>query len=285
MLLSNKIAIVTGAGGGMGGAIAIKFAGEGADIAVVDLNEQRLNTTLEEVKKLGRECIAIPTNITKSDQVQAMVEKVIEKFGRIDILVNAAGTLLDFADMEINSISDIPEDQWDNLVEVNLKGCFLVCKAVSRYMKEKQYGKIVNFSTLGAVTPPAVAPHYNAAKAGVLGLTYDMASELGPKGITVNAVLPGPIKTTFYEKIMGTMTEEMKEAMYKEMSKGAPLQRAGTADEVADVVLFLSSNMSSYVTGVGLLVAGGMPLTPRIGQDDHRDKVAADMPPLFGQKH
>jgi len=264
MLLSNKIAVVTGAAGGIGSAVARRFAAEGCDVVVADINQEGIDRTLSDVKKLGREGIAVQTNVTKSDQAQAMAEKAIEKFGRIDILVNAAGTLFDFADVSKRSITQIPEEEWDKLVEVNLKGCFLCCRAVTPYMLEKKYGKIVNFSTLGAVTPPAVAPHYNAAKAGVLGLTYDMASELGPKNITVNAVLPGPIQTSFYDKIMGTMTEEQKQARYAGMYAGAPLQRMGTADEVAGAVLFLSSELSSYVTGVGLLVSGGMPLTPRL---------------------
>jgi len=114
-------------------------------------------------------------------------------------------------------------------------------------------------------------------------LTYDMASELGPKNITVNAVLPGPIRTSFYDKIMGTLPDEVKEAQFKEMSKGAPLQRCGTADEIAGAVLFLSSELSSYVTGVGLLVSGGMPLTPRIDPSEQTEKPAGAMP-LFGQK-
>ena len=264
MLLSNKVAIVTGAAGGIGRGIALKFAGEGCDVVVADINLQGADETLEEVKKLGRDGLSVQADVTKIDQIQAMVKKVVDKFGKIDILINNAGTLFTVADLDKRSIADIPEDQWDRLVEINLKGCFLCCKTVVPYMKEKRYGKIVNFSTLGAIHPPAVAPHYNAAKAGVLGLTLDMAAELGPHNIYVNAIMPGPIRTPFYDKVVGSMSEEDREARFAGMSKGVPLQRMGTPEDIAGAALFLSSELSSYVTGVQLLVAGGMPLEPRL---------------------
>ena len=264
MLLSNKVAIVTGAAGGIGRGIALKFASEGCNVVVADLNLEGANETLSEVTKLGREGLAIQADVTNSAQIQDLVKKVVEKFGKIDILVNNAGTLFEIADQSKRSIAEIPEDQWDRLVEINLKGCFLCCKYVVPHMKEKRYGKIVNFSTLGAIHPPAVAPHYNAAKAGVLGLTLDMAAELGPFGIYVNAIMPGPIRTPFYDKVVGAMSEADKEARFANMSKGVPLQRMGTPEDLAGAALFLSSELSSYVTGVQLLVAGGMPLSPRL---------------------
>ena len=264
MLLSNKVAIITGAAGGIGRGMSIKFASEGCDVVAVDLNLPGAEATLAEVKKLGRDGLAIQADVTKSALIQAMVEKTIEKYGRIDILVNNAGTLFDVAAEHVSSVSEIPEDQWDRLVEINLKGCFLCCKAVVPYMKEKRYGKIINFSTLGAIHPPAVAPHYNAAKAGVLGLTLDVASEVGPYNITVNAIMPGPIRTSFYDKIVGHLSDEEKEAHFARMCKNVPLQRMGTAEDIAGAAVFLASELSAYVTGVQLLVAGGMPLEPRL---------------------
>jgi len=268
MLLANKVAIVTGAAGGMGKAISLRFAAEGCDVAAADLNLAGTNETLNEVKKLGRDGLALQVDITKSAQIKDMVEKVIEKYGRIDILVNAAGTLFAFADLNNmdhkESIGNISEDEWDKLIEVNLKGCFLCCKYAAPYMIEKRYGKIINFSTSGAIHPPAVAPHYNSAKAGVLGLTYDMACELGPHNINVNAILPGPIRTSFYDRIMESLSDEEKEAMFKMMCKDAPLQRCGTPEDIAGVALFFASELSSYVTGVPLLVSGGIPLMPRL---------------------
>ena len=262
MLLADKVAIVTGAAGGIGRAIALRFAKEGCDVVAADLNLDGANVTLDEIKKLGRDGLAIKVDVTNSALVQAMVEATIEKYGRIDILVNNAGTLFDVADPSIKSIADITEESWDRLIEINLKGCFLCSKYVVPFMKEKQYGKIVNFSTLGAIHTPSVAPHYNSAKAGVLGLTFDMASELASKSITVNAIMPGPIRTSFYDKVVGDLSDEAKETRFKNMAKNVPMQRMGTADEVASVALFFASELSSYVTGVQLLVAGGMPLVP-----------------------
>ena len=260
MLLANKVAIVTGAAGGIGGGIVTKFANEGCDVAIADLNLEGANKKLEEIKKLGRDGLAIQVDITKSAQVEAMAKKVIEKFGRIDILINAAGTLFDVAAPGTASIADIPEDQWDRLLDINLKGCFLCSKYVVPYMKEKKYGKIVNFSSLGAIFPPAVCPHYNSAKAGIMGLTLDMAAELGPYNITVNSILPGCIVTTFYEKINKSLTEEQINARFAGMIDGAPLGRTGTPEDIAGPVLFYASEMSSYVTGTNLSVTGGQPL-------------------------
>jgi len=264
MLLSNRVAIVTGAAGGIGGGIATRFAQEGCDVAVVDLNLDGANKKAEELKKLGRDSIAVQADITKSAQVEAMVKKVIEKFGKIDILINTAGTLFDVAMPGTASIADIPEDHWDRLLDINLKGCFLVNKYVVPYMKEKKYGKIVNFSSLGAIFPPAVCPHYNAAKAGIMGMTLDMAAELGPFNITVNSILPGCIVTTFYDKINKSLTKEQADARFANMIDGAPLGRTGTPDDIAGPVLFLASEMSSYVTGVNLSVTGGQPLRSHV---------------------
>ena len=264
MLLSNKVAIVTGAAGGIGRGIALKFASEGCDVIIGDLNLPGAEETLAEVKKHGVDGFALQVDVTKNNQVLGMVDKVIAKYGRIDVLVNNAGTLFDVADITKRSIAQIPEDEWDRLVEINLKGCFLCIKAVAPHMMEKKYGKIVNFSTLGAIWPPAVAPHYNAAKAGVIGLTYDVAAELGPYGITVNVILPGPIRSTFYKNIMGHMTKEEQEARYAGMCALAPLQRCGTPEDIAGAALFLASDLSSYVTAVQLLVSGGMPVTARL---------------------
>ena len=264
MLLENKVAIVTGSAGGIGRGIALKFAQEGCDVAVVDLNLKGANETLDEVKKLGREGLAFEADITNSSQIKAMVDKVIEKFGRIDILVNSAGTLFSVADQDKRSITLIPEEQWDRIVDINLKGCFICCKYVTPHMMEKGYGKIVNFSSLGAIHPPAVCPHYNAAKAGVLALTLDMATELGPYNITVNSILPGAIRTPFYDPLLENMSEEAREARFANLCKGAPLQRMGTPEDVAGVALFLSSELSAYVTGVQILVSGGQPLMSKV---------------------
>ena len=264
MLLSNKVAIVTGSAGGIGRGIATKFATEGAKVAVVDIDLNGANETLEMIKKDGGEGIAVKADITSRSELQAMVDKVIEAYGRIDILVNNAGSLLSIADQDKKSITLIPEDQWDKIVEINLKGCFLTCQLVTPYMLKQGYGKIVNMSSLGAIHPPTIAPHYNAAKAGIIALSLDMAAELGPKNITVNVISPGPIRTSFYDPVVNAMSEADREARFAAMTKGVPLQRLGTPEDIAGAALFFASDLSSFVTGVNLLVAGGMPLAPRI---------------------
>lgn len=264
MLLSNRVAIVTGAASGLGKGIALRFAAEGCDIAIVDLNLQGANETLDEVRKKGQDGLAFQVDITKSDQVQAMVETVAEKFGQIDILVNCAGGLYNYADPAFRSITGIPEDQWDRLLDINLKGCFLCCKYTTPYMMKKRYGKIVNISSLSAISPPVAAPHYTAAKSGILGLTIDMALELGPYNITVNSIMPGPVRTSFSDRAMSNLSKEEQDARFAKLGEGIPLGRLGTPEDIAGAVLFFSSELSAFVTGESLIVAGGLPLVTRI---------------------
>ncbi|HHT47454.1 MAG TPA: SDR family oxidoreductase [Firmicutes bacterium] len=262
MLLLNRVALITGGAKGIGKGMALKFAEEGCSVAIADISVKDANETINEIEKIGREGLFVECNVTDSGQLSDMVKQVIEKFGKIDILVNNAGTLLHVADPNLKSIATIPENEWDKLLAINLKGTFLTSKAVVPFMKEKRYGKIINITSLGAVYPPAVAPHYNSAKAGVMGLTYDMACELGPFNITVNAIMPGLIRTSFYEPVLKTKTDEEKEEFFKERSKNIPLQRAGTAEDVACVALFLASELSAYVTAAILPVTGGLPFQP-----------------------
>jgi len=264
MLLLNKVAVITGGAKGIGKGMALKFAEEGCRVAIADISLKDAEETLKEILKKGSEGLAVECDVTDSNQVNAMAEKVIGKFGKIDILANNAGTLLHVADPTKRSITAIPEEEWDRLVDINLKGAFLCSKAVVPFMKEKRYGKIINTSSIGAIYPPAVAPHYNAAKAGVLGLTYDMACELGPYNITVNAILPGPVRTSFYDPVLKEKTEEEKEAYFRQIGKIIPLQRVGTPEDIAGVALFLASELSAFVTGAVIPVTGGLPLQPRL---------------------
>lgn len=264
MLLSNKVAIITGGAKGMGKGMALKFAEEGCHVAIADISLKDAEETVNEILKKGREGLAIECDVTNSKQVSDMVNKVISKFGKIDILANNAGTLLHVVDPNSRSITAISENEWDKLVDINLKGAFLCSKVVVPHMKEKRYGKIINTSSIGAIHPPAVAPHYNAAKAGVIGLTYDMACELGPYNITVNTILPGPVRTSFYDPVLESKTEEEKEAYFAQIGKIVPLQRVGTPEDIAGVTLFLASDLSAYVTGAVIPVTGGLPLQPRL---------------------
>jgi len=262
MLLTDKVAIVTGGAKGMGRGIAIKFAEEGCNVAIADIDLKEANVTLNQVTKRGREGLVIGCDITDSNQVRDMVNAVISKFGKVDILVNNAGGVAETDPAVSNSLANIPEKEWDKVLAINLKGAFLFSKEVIPHMIKQKFGRIINISSLGAVHPPAVHPHYHAAKAGLLGMTYDMARELGPFNIRVNAILPGPIRTPFYEPLFESKTEEEKEAFFAELAKIVPLRRMGEPEDIAGAVLFLASELSAYVTAAVLPVTGGLPLQP-----------------------
>jgi NAD(P)-dependent dehydrogenase (short-subunit alcohol dehydrogenase family) len=257
MLLKDKVAIITGGASGIGRGTAVKFAEEGASVVVADITEPEGKTTAAEASRKGGESIFVRCDVTSSQQVQEMVSRVIRKFGHIDILVNNAGGVPGAGP---GSITDISEEQWDKIVDLNLKGQFLCCKAVVPYMKEKKYGKIINISSLGAVHPPASIIHYHAAKGGVLSLTTNLAFELARFNINVNAILPGPIRTDFYTGILENVPD--KEAFFTDLGHKVPLQRIGTPEDIAGVALFLASELSSYVTGESIRAGGGLPLSP-----------------------
>ena len=261
MLLTNRVAIITGGAKGIGRGTALKFAEEGCDIAIADVSLEEANQTLAEVRKRGREGLVIKCDVTDSNQVRSMVSEVINKFGKVDILVNNAGNIVG---TPTNSVATLLEEDWDKVVDLNLKSAFLFSKEVVPHMKEKRDGKIINLSSIGAIHPPKVAPHYNAAKAGILGLTYDMACELGPFNIRVNAILPGPIRTSFYDRSLQSKTVEEIEAFFERLGKIAPLQRVGVPEDIAGAALFLASDLSSYVTGAAIPVTGGIPLQPSL---------------------
>jgi NAD(P)-dependent dehydrogenase (short-subunit alcohol dehydrogenase family) len=264
MLLADRVAIITGGAKGMGRGMALRFAEEGCSVAVIDIAVAEANDVAAEVSKRGREGLAVACDVTKSAEVRDAVQKVFEKFGKVDILVNNAGGMPAGA----RPIEDMMEEEWDKVLALNIKSDFLFCKYTVPHMKEKKYGRIINFSSVGAVNPPAHAIHYNTAKAGVIGFTYDLAHALAPYNIRVNAILPGPIRTSFYDGMIGSMTEKEKDGFFEGLGKGVvPMGRVGTPEDIAGAALFLASELSSFVTGETLLVSGGLPLSRPILDD------------------
>ncbi|WP_409253671.1 3-oxoacyl-[acyl-carrier-protein] reductase [Bacillus sp. SCS-153A] len=245
MNLEGKTALVTGASRGIGREIALELARQGANVAVNYAgSEAKANEVTEEIKAMGREAFAIQCNVADGESVQSMVKETISRFGSLDILVNNAGITRD------NLLMRMKENEWDEVIDTNLKGVFLCTKAVSRQMMKQRSGRIINISSIVGVSGNPGQANYVAAKSGVIGLTKTSARELAARGITVNAVAPGFISTD--------MTDELSEEVKTEMLKGIPLSRFGEAKDIARVVSFLASEDSSYMTGQTLHVDGGM---------------------------
>ena len=206
---------------------------------------------------MGRAGLALACDVTDGQQVRQTVEKVLARFGRIDILVNNAGGITASPPIE-----EMTEEEWDGALNLNLKSQFLFCKYVVPQMKARRYGKIVNLSSIGAIQPPHHAINYNTAKAGSIGFTADLANALAPFNINVNVMLPGPIRTSFYDSFTASMSEEQKEGLFRFFGTKVPLQRVGTPEDIAGAALFLASDLSGYVTGQALTLPGGLPLQP-----------------------
>ncbi|PJN87112.1 beta-ketoacyl-ACP reductase [Bacillus sp. mrc49] len=245
MILKGKKALVTGASRGIGREVALELALQGADVAInYSGSEAKANEVVDEIKALGREAFAIQCDVANGESVTNMVKEVVERFGRVDILVNNAGITRD------NLLMRMKEDEWDAVINTNLKGVFLCTKAVTRQMMKQRSGRIINMASIVGVSGNAGQANYVAAKAGVIGLTKTTAKELASRGITVNAIAPGFISTD--------MTGELPEDVQKAMLDQIPLARFGDPKEVASVASFLASDASKYMTGQTLHVDGGM---------------------------
>jgi len=254
LLLQNRVAVITGSASGMGKAMALRFAQEGCDIVVTDLNLAGAEKVAEEIKSGGRKAVAVQADIANSKDIKSMIEKSAQIFGKIDILVNNAGAA-GGAGLETSD-----EDEWDKVLALNLKGAFLTCKSAVPYMKKQRYGKIINLSSMGAVRPSVSVLAYHSAKAGIIGLTRNLAFELAPFNIYVNCIVPGPIETPFWDPLSQGMSEESKKAFFAALAKKeVPLGRMGTPEDIAGPALFFASDLSSYVTGQIMCVAGGQP--------------------------
>ena len=241
----GKVAIVTGAGRGMGRAVALRLAAAGASVAVNDLRSEDAQRVADELTDSGTKSVAVQGDVTKSTDVGQMVDSTIDSLGAVHILINNAGVL------RPTPVFDIEEDEWDFVVGVNLKGTYLCSRAVLPAMRNQGWGRIVNFSsTAGKNVSTVGGAHYTAAKAGILGFTRHLAKEEAAYGITVNSVCPGLIDT---EMVRDTISEDRADAY----AASFPIQRLGEPEEVAELVAFLASDRASYITGASLDINGG----------------------------
>ncbi|MBQ3176096.1 MAG: 3-oxoacyl-[Bacteroidales bacterium] len=244
-LLEGKVALITGAARGIGKAIAIKYAQEGANIAFTDLviDENGLKTK-EEIEAYGVKVLAIASNAASFEEAHSTVEQVVKEFGKLDILVNNAGITKDGLMMRMS------EAQWDAVIAVNLKSAFNFVHAVTPVMMRQRGGSIINMSSVVGVHGNAGQCNYSASKAGMIGLAKSIAQELGSRGVRANAVAPGFIITE--------MTNQLPEEVKQGWAQKIPLRRGGTPEDIANVCVFLGSDLSSYVTGQVISVCGGM---------------------------
>ncbi len=245
MRLKNKVAIVTGAGQGIGRTIAVSLAKEGAKVIVNDIDLHGAEKVCREIEKQGREAFPFHADVSNNNQVNQMIEKAIKRFKRIDILVNNAGI------MQSMLVEELTEKDWDKMMAINLKGTFLCSKAVMKYMKEQRSGKIVSISSLaGKSGGIMVSANYSASKAGIIAFTKSLARELAPYKINVNAVCPGTTDTDMAK----SFTPEKRERLIGTI----PLGRFATPQDIANAVVFLVSEESNYITGTTLDVNGGL---------------------------
>ncbi len=243
-LVNGKVAVVTGGAQGIGEAISMTLAKEGAAIAVIDVNLEKAQATVENIKKLGVDAEAFKADVSNNADVAAVVDKIVDRFKKIDILVNNAGVTRD------NLLIRMSEQEWDLVIAINLKGTFNFTQKVGRVMMKQRTGAIVNISSVIGLMGNAGQTNYSASKAGVIGITKSVAKELAGRNVRVNAVCPGYIQTAMTDKL----TEEVKAKMLEFI----PTKTMGTAQDVANVVLFLASDLSNYVTGETIRIDGGM---------------------------
>lgn len=244
MKLKGRVALITGAAQGIGKSVALLLAQNGADIVVSDINLEKAEETAKEIESIGSKAIAIKVDVANLKDVERMVESILEKFGKIDILVNNAGITRD------KLILRMTEEDWDAVLNVNLKGTFNCTKAVVRHMAKQRSGKIVSIASVVGEMGNAGQVNYSASKAGVIGLTKTIAREFAQREINVNAIAPGYIETP--------MTEVLPEKVKEELKRLIPMERLGKPEDVAEAVLFLVSEESNYITGQVLNVNGGI---------------------------
>ena len=241
----RKTVLVTGASRGIGKEVALKYAENGYDVVINYVSDKTDVKLLEnEFKEKGVDSLIIKADVSKQEEVQELVDKAIEKFGKIDVLVNNAGITKD------NLLMRMSEEEFDKVIEINLKGTYLVTKAVTKYMMKKRSGSIINLSSVVGVAGNAGQCNYSASKAGIIGFTKSIAKELASRNIRANAVAPGFIETD----MTNVLSDTVKETIHNQI----PLKRMGNAKEVAELIYFLGSEKSSYITGQVINIDGGM---------------------------
>ena len=242
--MDQQVAVITGSARGIGKAIAEKLARQGFKIVICDIVTDQVKSTVKEIEQLGTDAIGVKVDVTRADEVENLFQETIKAFGRADVLVNNAGITRD------GLLIRMSESDWDAVIAVNLKGTFNCTKAAARIMMKQRRGKIINISSVVGVMGNVGQANYSASKGGVISLTKSAAKELAPRGVTVNAVAPGYIET----EMTKVLPDEVKESFLKLI----PLKRPGSPDDVAEVVAFLASPASDYITGQVIHIDGGM---------------------------
>ncbi len=242
--LSGQVAVVTGASQGLGKSMAIAIGGSGAKVACVARNAEKLAETVSTITSSGGEAEAISCDVTDRESVENVIKTVTDKWEKIDILINNAGITRD------TLLPAMSDEQWDEVINTNLRGAFLFMRAVSRQMMRARYGRIINITSIAGIIGNPGQTNYSASKAGLIGITRSLSKELSKRKVTINAVAPGFIESE--------MTRAMGDAALDAAKQHVPMQRLGTPEEVAAAVLFLASSASSYITGHVLTVDGGM---------------------------
>lgn len=247
MRLKEKVAIITGAGQGIGRAFALRFAQEGARVVIADIQEDKASSVVQEIHDAGGQALAVKVDVSQPESVKAMVQQAITRFEHIDVMINNAAI---FSSIKMKPFDEITFDEWSGLMAVNLTGTFLCCQAVAPYMRAQQSGSIINISSSTVLMGRPWYAHYVTSKAGVVGLTRALARELGADNITINVVMPGSTET---EVTRETVSSEQK----KSILDGQSIHRRETPQDLVGALVFLASDESRFITGQTLVVDGG----------------------------